>query len=254
MQESSIVFSLKELRAIEDQRIADEHQARERSRQAEVAARAAAERAVREAEEARLAAVREEHLRAERAKVEAERDLRLRVETAEAAERARVTAVLDAERLREEMALRRAEVLRKRPRWMIAVTVMAGVAAVALSVFAIDRMHQADAATEATAVANLERDQAKARAKEAGDHLDQMRKDLDVLDSRVTGLADSLSRAQTEADRAKLRTELAEARKQKLEEQKRIDDWNAAQAKKERDKVIDVKACAQGTLDCIRGH
>src|SRR5690606_8448283 len=69
--ESSIMTSLSELRAIEQQRIADERAARERQRLAEIEARRVAEQARIAAEQARLRAEREERLRIEEARIEA---------------------------------------------------------------------------------------------------------------------------------------------------------------------------------------
>src|ERR1041384_2324013 len=121
--EGSLVASLGELRAIEDQRIADERAGgrgrggRQPRREVEAARLAA----VREAEAARLAAVREAELAAERERAAAEREVRLRIEAEEAAARARHQIALDQQRLVEEIALRREVARRQRPRWMIAV-------------------------------------------------------------------------------------------------------------------------------------
>src|SRR5262245_40732498 len=135
--ESSILTSLSELREIEQQRIADEHAAIERERAAEREARRAAEQARSDAEAARIGAGRDERLRIEQARVDAEREARLRVEASDAAERTRYQAALEQRRLEEEMQLRRAEILQKRPRWMVAVTALAVVAAVGLGWLAI---------------------------------------------------------------------------------------------------------------------
>src|SRR5262249_42633942 len=141
--EPSVLASLHELKAIEEQRIADERAVVERARADELEARRAAEQARVDAEEARLRAERDERIRIEEARVAAEREARLRVEAHEASERARHQAELDHHRLEQEMELRRAEVAKKRPTWMLAVTGLAVCGGIALAVFAYERAQQA---------------------------------------------------------------------------------------------------------------
>jgi len=251
--ESSVLFSLKELRGIEQQRVADERAAIERAKQAEIDAKLAAERAQREAEEAKIAAEREERMRIENARVAAEREMRLRVEATEAAERARLAAELEQQRLVQEMEIRRVEALQKRPRWMIAVTAMAAVAAIALAVFAVDRMREAAAAERDEQAAIQAKIDAKQIAAEAQAKLEEMRKQLAVLDATVDAATKRLEIAQNDADREKARQAIAQARKDKAEAQRRLDDYNAAVAKKIRDGGIKLDDCAKGgSLDCLR--
>jgi hypothetical protein len=251
--DSSVVFSLKELRAIETQRVADERAAVERARKAEADAKAAAERAVREAAEAKIAAEREERVRIENARVAAEREMRMQLESKEAAERNRLTAELEHKRLEQEMQLRREEVLRKRPRWMIAVTAIAAAATVALALFAADRARNAGEAERQEQVAIGEANQARQAKAEAQKQLEGIRGDLQALQGRVDVATHNLELAQTNADRKRAADELADARRQRAEQQARLDAWNAEQAKIERDKGLDLKSCANGgSLDCLR--
>jgi hypothetical protein len=252
--ESSVLFSLKELRGIEQQRVADERAAIERAKQAEIDAKLAMERAKQQAEEAKLAAEREERMRIENARIAAERELRLKVEATEATERARLAAELEQQRFVQEMELRRAEALQKRPRWMIAVTALAATAAVALAVFAVDRMREADAAQGITKIAIDDKIAAKQKAAEAQAKLDEMRTQLAALDATVESATKRLEIAQSEADRLKAREALAQARKEKADAQRKLEEWNAAQEKKIRDGGIDLTKCANGgSLDCLRG-
>src|SRR5215467_5692495 len=109
-RENSVLFSLRELRQIEESRVQEEEHAVRSAEEARVMAQQEADRKRREEEEARIRAERD-HLRSiEEAKVAAEREARLRVESAEAGERARQQAALDQSRLQQEMELRRAEV------------------------------------------------------------------------------------------------------------------------------------------------
>src|SRR5882762_4402638 len=135
-RENSVLFSLRELRQIEESRVQEEEHAVRTAEQARIAAAQEAERQRREAEEAKVRAERDELLRIETARENADRDARMRVESAEAMERQRVQAALEQQRLQHEMELRRAEVAKKRPTWMLAVTGVALLAAIGLIVIA----------------------------------------------------------------------------------------------------------------------
>src|SRR3569623_1115411 len=110
---------------------------------------------------------RDERLRFEEARVAAEREARLRVEAHEASERARLAAHLEQERMAQEMELRRADIAQRRPRWMIAVTVLALAGGVGFAALAVDRMPEADAAEQAKAPADKEMVAAKQEMQEA---------------------------------------------------------------------------------------
>jgi hypothetical protein len=105
-RENSVLFSLKELRNIEDGRVRKEKEEAEARVEAERAAKAAAERAVREAEERRI---REEDERVRR--IEEEKESRVREEQmrlGEAERRARVEGEmrLHEERMRLEVQIK----------------------------------------------------------------------------------------------------------------------------------------------------
>jgi hypothetical protein len=249
--QSSVLFSLHELRSIEQQRVADEHAVIARDRDAKAAAKLAAERAVVEAEEARIAAERAERMRIEQARADAERELRLQIESKEAGERARLAAALEQERMQQELELRRAEILQKRPRWMLAVTGCAIAAAIALTWFGIDRMRDAAAARGAEQMAIEAKDKAKQDAADAQKKLDEMRSDLAALEGRVDTATRALEVAQGDADREKARIALAEARKERADAQHKIDVYNAKIAHDQRVKTVDVSKCAGQALGCI---
>jgi hypothetical protein len=249
--EASVMTSLSELRAIEHQRIADERAAIDRAIAVERESKRAADQAVRDAEDARLAAERDAVVRAEQARADAERELRLRVEAAEAAERARQQAALEQQRLEQEMELRRAEVARKRPTWMLAVTMIAVVAGVALAIFAGLRAIDANDAELARQQAVAAKTDAQRDAHEARAQLDKLEHDLDALDQRVHAAQDKVIAAQTAVDREKARLELVELGKQQAAQRKRVQDAKDAAAKKERDKPLDLKGCANTALGCL---
>jgi len=198
--ETSVLFSLRELRGLEQER--REREAQER-RDAELARQAQLEAEVvftREQLAAAARAEREVELRVAQSREAAERAARLAVEQAEAAERVRCQAELEHQRLAAELELRRAEVAKKRPTWMLVVTGIASVAAVGLIWFAIQRQHESDTANERTRIAQQERAAAVAMAEEARTKLVQVDAALGALDGRVRDALHAIDVTQTKAD------------------------------------------------------
>lgn len=200
-QEGSLLASLSELRAIEHQRLADERAAALADMQARRDRQDAAARTAREAEAARLAAERAARLAAEQAHAAAEQQARLQIEAVEVAERVRHQAALDEQRLHEELTLRREVALRQRPRWMIAVTTIAVIAAIGLGGFAIERHRAGAVAQEARARAQEDQVRAERAMLEAKAALDQLTLDLADLDRKVAAAMLRVADAQSDADR-----------------------------------------------------
>lgn len=114
-QESSLLFSLAELRQIEQDRIASEEAERQAAAEAERRAAAEAERAARQAaEQRRQRAEQAERERAEREAAERRAEA-LRLEEAERTARIEAEAQLAEIRLAREMEVRRIEAASKRP-------------------------------------------------------------------------------------------------------------------------------------------
>jgi len=128
-RENSVLFSLNELRQIEEERISEEEMARREEEQQRIRAQQEAERRRLEEEQARIQAQQD----AERMRLEEEERLRredqMRIQEAEARARAEHQAILEQQRLAQEMALREKEIAKKRPTWLIAV--LAGVVLIA---------------------------------------------------------------------------------------------------------------------------
>jgi hypothetical protein len=250
--ESSIITSLSELRAIEQQRIADERAAIETTRLAEIEVRRAALQATVDAQERRLREEREAQMRIEIARAEAERDARLRVEATEAAERTRLAAQLEERRLSEEMDIKRAEVAKKRPTWMIAVTVVAALAAVGLTWFAIERSQQMAAAEEARHRAEHDKDIAKQKLREAQERLAALQGDVDRIDADISRLTKQLTDAQSADDRKKAAVALAAADQAKKDAKRRIAEEQARKDWIERHQVVDVSKCVNTAVGCLK--
>ena len=136
-RENSVLFSLRELRQIEENRVQEEEHAVRTAEETRARAYEEAEQRRRAEEDAKVRAERDAQLQIEQAREGAEREVRMRVESAEATERQRQQAALEQSRLQQEMEIRREEVSKKRPTWMLAVTGLAVLMAVGLVFFAI---------------------------------------------------------------------------------------------------------------------
>ena len=248
-QENSIVQTLSELREIERQRIADEIAALQREEAARLAAREAAERRAREEAEARARAEREAQLAAEKARLEAEREERRRIDAAAAAELARQQVALDQTRMERELELRREQVARTRPTWMVAVTALSLAAAGALLWLALSSRAVAEEANDRARLALLDRDQARNEAREAVEGLAAMKRELDQNARTIQSALEELRRAKTQADRdaldARLRREAENARQ--LEERRRADEEKRRQEARKRPIVI-PEQCKQNSF------
>lgn len=229
--EGSLLASLNELRAIEQQRLAEEHAAVEAALKAKRDARDAAERRARETEAARIAAERDAQLAAEQARAEAERQARLHLEATEAAERARQLMSLEQRRLDQEMELRREVARRQRPRWMIVLTGIAVTAALGLGGFAIERQHESNLARLEQARADKARAEAEDEVRRIQAELERLDHEVHELDAKVNAAIERVRLAQTEAARKaaednlhqlqRHEAELREQQRQREEERKR---------------------------------
>jgi hypothetical protein len=251
--ESSIMTSLSELRAIEQQRITDERVAVDRARTAELEAKRAAEQAVRDAEERRVREEREALMRIEQARLDAEREARMRVEAAEAAERTRLQAQLDQQRMVEELELKRAEIAKKRPTWMLAVTGAAVVAMLGLGWYAYERQQDSNRADEQRAAADIAKKAAIADAIAARQELERLAQQMDEQDARIAQAEKALVAAETKAERDRVASEIRKANEEKARIRELQRKAKERQDKIDRNTVIDVSTCLHGSIDCIDG-
>ena len=241
--------SLAELRAIEQERVAAE-------RAAVVADAEARRRAVEDAAakvkadaEAKLAAERAEAIRIAKEREDAERAARMHVEAAEAAERARLQAALEQERMVQEIELRKAEVAKKRPTWMVAVTIGAVLAAGALTWFGFDRYRQAQEAQIAEAEAKRQKEVAEKEAEDARAEMVRLQGELAELDKKVGRAIDQVVAATTAAERQAAKDNLDRLRREERELQRRRDEAKRQADLKERRKVIIItEECKKNAL------
>jgi hypothetical protein len=188
--ESSVLFSLRELRDIEHRRVADEREAakaaqeaRERAQAAEVARVAAEHAAVQAAEKSR----QEAELAARKRQLEEDA---IRIQETEARMRAEALVKLEAERLAYEVELRREEIARKRPRWLMGVA--AACAAVAIGVGFL-AMKASDHAEQSKAAVH----DAEAKAKAARDA-------IAAQEERISALENDIKNAKSEIEKKNL--------------------------------------------------
>jgi colicin import membrane protein len=120
-KESSVLFSLRELREIEEERIQEEQTAKKRAEEERIRAQQEAERRAREEEEARRRAAEEAERAARDAVERREREERLRVEEAERRARVEAQAAIEQQRMHKELEIRAIEAQKKKPTWLIAV-------------------------------------------------------------------------------------------------------------------------------------
>jgi hypothetical protein len=241
--------SLAELRAIEEERVAAERaqviaEADGRRRAIEdAAARTKAEA------EAKLAAERAEQIRIAKEREDAERAARMHVEAAEAQERARLAAALEAERTAQELDLKRQEVAKQRPTWMIAVTMGAVLAAGALTWFGIDRYNQAEISRQNEEEALAAKRQAEKEAQESRDRLVAMETDLAALDKKASAAIDQVVAATTAAERRAAKDNLDRVRREEQEIRRKQQAEKDRLAKiKRNEKVIITENCKKNPL------
>ncbi|HSZ84160.1 MAG TPA: hypothetical protein VLA14_17870 [Polyangia bacterium] len=197
-RENSVLFSLKELRGIEDGRVKKEKEEADARLEADRAAKLAAERAVRDAEERR---VREEEERVRRLEDEKEsrvREDQIRVQEAERRARVEGEVRLQEERMRLEV---HAKTQQKSP--LKAILGVTGVLVIIAGGLGY-KMYSDNQATLAAARADSARAEMEAKAKQ------------DELQAQITAITkdmnDKLAKAQTDEARAQIRAEAAAQR------------------------------------------
>jgi len=247
--DGSLMSSLAELRVIEEERVAAERAALAaaddtRRRDIELA-----EQRRLDVEARRIQADRDAVLALEHARVQAEREIRLQAEVAEAAERARHQATLDEQRLAQEMELRRAEVARKRPTWMLAVTAFALLAGIGSSAFAVERQHAMNDALAAKGISERDRRAAREDAREARQELEAVQASLKSLEVRVTVALGEVKKAQDAKDLALVAAKLKkDAADLAADEQRIRDNLHKDWLKKRNEKFVIPEECKHNSL------
>ena len=248
-RENSVLFSLRELRQIEENRVQEEEHAVRSAEETRARTHAEAERARIDAAEAKVRAEREALLQIETARENAEREARMRVESAEATERQRQQAALEQQRLEHEMQIRREEVAKKRPTWMLAVTGIAMVGVVIAIILVVKYSGQSDDDKQKAKEAQIAQEKAERAADEAVALVERLQRDLGDMDKKVTVAVDSVVSAQNDADRNAATAKLKALQTEKYKMEQRIAEAKAAAALAKRKGGFSVsKACQDNPL------
>lgn len=149
-KESSVLFSLRELREIEEERIQEEHTAKKQAEEHRIRTQQEAERRAREEEEGRRRAAEQAERAAREAVENREREERLRVEEAERRARVEAQANLEQQRMHKEFEVRAIEAQKKKPTWLIALAGGLVLVVGILGFWAYNRSQEAEKAQRAS--------------------------------------------------------------------------------------------------------
>ena len=229
-RENSVLFSLRELRTIEESRVKEEEDAAQAAEQARIRARLDAERRAKEEEDAKVRAA-EEAARHEREMADKRlREEQMRIQEAEARARAEHQANLEASRLAHEMEIRKVEASKKRPTWLV-ITVGVAVVAAAIAIFVtIQKINEREKADRDRRAAQVEKDKADAARKAAEEAQRLLEVEVEGFRTRLADLGKQmdqanadLAAANTQADRDRAAARQAEIRRQQAAIQAEID-------------------------------
>ena len=173
-RESSVLFSLRELQRIEQDRVQEEV---DRKRQEQEEKRLAAEEAERQRAAEEAARVEQERLAREQQK-RAEKEAAHRLKEAEARARVAAEAELERQRLDQELELRRQEVSRKRPTGLIAIVTILVLVVSGLGYWAYQSRQETIASAERAAAAQVERKRLEKELREQKQLLAQLNDEL----------------------------------------------------------------------------
>lgn len=199
-KENSVLFSLNELRSIEEERQQEAVNSKRRAEEERVRQQMEAERRAREEAEARRRAAEDAERSARESAERQQREERLRLEEAERRARVEAQAQLEQQRLSQEMQIRAMEAQKKRPTGLIALAAILVVAVVGLGVFLYQRGEESDRRAQALAEYQAE--------------VEQRAQEMRRLNEEQTKLIDELKKAGDDAI-ARKRAEEALALKQK---------------------------------------
>jgi len=242
-EENSLLFSLKELQQLEQDRLQEEEDSRQAAIEAERRAKEDAERRRREEEEAKIRAQQEAE---KRAREEAERRaMEDRVRLEEAERRARIEAQA---RMEEAQLRAAAEAIRTKPiPWKLIGSVAAALIMLSIAIVTVVNRQQAAAKIEARAqlIARLDSERKRDREEQA-----RLQKVLTDKMSEVQRLNDLVNQAKNEQDRIELAKQAREAAGRAARAAAEADAQR--KAAKEREKKAKFERC-KGSDDPLCG-
>lgn len=201
-RDNSVLFSLRELRGIEEQRVEEEADSKRRAEEEALRQKMEAERRAREEQEAAIRAQQEAEQQAREEAERRARDEQMRLEEAERRARVEAQAQIEQQRLAKEMEIRALEASKKRPTALIAIAGVLVVAVVGLGVFLYKKAEAADKADRARQEALIAQQQAEER-------LAKLTAEIEEQQAALEDLQTQLAAADSEAERAALRKKMA---------------------------------------------
>jgi colicin import membrane protein len=236
-RENSVLFSLRELRQIEDDRVKTEEETAKARAEAERQAKVDADRRAREAAER----ARREVEDAERARIDAEqnriREEQLRVEEAERRARVEAQSKLEEQRLRMEMEAKAIEASKKKPVGLIIAASSLFLVVAGLVVFLV--LQSQKTAKEQAEAAERER-VLLAESEKLEKEIANILVNINTIDDENKTLLAGLDKAQTDADRQKIKDRIAANSAKSDYERKRVQQLqDAKRAKKASVKCTD---------------
>jgi cell division protein FtsB len=239
--ENSVLFSLRELRDIEQTRVRSEEEQRLHNQEAE---RRRIEDERRRVEDERRRREEEERMQFEQLERQ-RRDEELRLQEAERRARIEAEASLEQQRLAHEMELRRHEISKKRPTWLLAVVgvlVVLGAGAGVLGYQANEKSkaQEARAIIAQKELAALQMQQAELNA------------EIEKLNQQIGDAQAKLATASTAEERVAAQQELANlnAEAKKKRDRKKAVDSKSSEVKTGGRKIEMSEACRKNPLDC----
>jgi hypothetical protein len=230
-RENSVLFSLRELRQIEDDRIKSEEQAARQREEDEKARVLAAERQKREEEERKIRAAED----AERARVEAkerlEREERLRLQEAEKRAQVDAQARLEEQRLKMEIDARAREASTKRAKILVAVSAAAFVLAVVGVVAAKWSKDREAAAAEQAALKAREAEVANKRVEDQQRQFEAKLAEIRQDDAQLAKVFEDINKSKSTEERQRLNEEAARIRQAKAEHEAQLQHLKEERAK-----------------------
>jgi hypothetical protein len=227
-RENSVLFSLRELRTIEENRVQEEEDASRSAEEARLRAKMDEERRKREEADAIAKAEADELRRIREEELRRNHEATVRVGEASARAQAEHQAKLDQERLQHEMDIRRQEVSKKRPTWLL---VVAGVLAVAIgiSIYLIIQRNAENKRKQQEnselAAQNAEKDKIIKASQDQiatlNASMEELQGQLDDLDKQLDDALDAIKNAKTDTDRqaATARVDTVRKKKQQVKTQ-----------------------------------
>lgn len=214
-KESSVLFSLRELQTIEEERVSEEAQSAIQAAENIRLAKEAEVQAVRDAEEARRQAT---ELAERQARDEVERKQReeqMRLEDSERRARVDAQAMIEQQRMAKEMELKVMEAKRKKPAWIIA-AVVAIVLVAGGALFLKNQSDNRAAAKEAEQVQRLAIEATKKEARVLAANIEALQIESEQNDKAIAAAVEAIQNAENETAAAKAKADLKRAKDVKV--------------------------------------